>query len=56
VAARADSLSLFSSNDRAFHVYEKAGYHVVARISKAVLKFGEYFDELVMTREMPQLP
>jgi RimJ/RimL family protein N-acetyltransferase len=47
-------LSLFSSNDRALHVYEKAGYCVAGRIPKAILKSGEYVDELVMTKELPE--
>jgi ribosomal protein S18 acetylase RimI-like enzyme len=41
------TLSLFSSNSRALHVYEKAGYYVSGRIPKTILKSG-YVDELVI--------
>jgi len=46
------TLEVFSSNSRARHVYEKAGYHVVGRVPKAILKDGEYVDSLIMAKEL----
>ena len=45
------TLEVFASNNRARHVYEKAGYRVVGRIPKAILKDGEYVDSIVMIKD-----
>jgi RimJ/RimL family protein N-acetyltransferase len=46
------TLEVFSSNSRARHVYERAGYRIVGRVPKAVLKDGEYVDSIIMTKEI----
>lgn len=45
-------LSVFSSNSRAHHVYEKVGYRDVGRIPRSILKDGEYIDLLLMVKEL----
>jgi RimJ/RimL family protein N-acetyltransferase len=44
------TLSLFASNKRAFHVYEKVGFIETGRIPKKFLRNGEYIDEIIMTK------
>ena len=45
-------LEVFSSNSRARHVYEKAGYQIVGRVPKAILKDGKYIDSIIMAKEL----
>jgi RimJ/RimL family protein N-acetyltransferase len=45
-------LNVFSGNDRAIHVYEKVGFKEVGRIPKAIFKWGQYFDEIIMAIEL----
>ncbi|MEM3695021.1 MAG: GNAT family N-acetyltransferase [Candidatus Bathyarchaeia archaeon] len=44
------ALSVFASNKRAIHVYEKVGFAVTGCIPKKFFKNGEYIDELIMVR------
>ncbi len=41
-------LDVYANNSRAMHVYEKVGFKVEVRKRKAIYKFGEYQDVLVM--------
>ena len=45
-------LSVFASNMRAKHVYEKVGFREVGRIPKAINKGDEYVDEVWMALEL----
>lgn len=45
-------LRVFSTNQRARHVYEKAGFKETGRIPKNIYKDGKYVDEIIMTREV----
>ena len=45
-------LSVFSSNPRAKHVYEKVGFRETGRIPKEFFKDGKYVDEIMMTMEL----
>jgi RimJ/RimL family protein N-acetyltransferase len=44
------TLSVFASNKRAFHVYEKVGFVQTGVIPKSVFKEGKYVDEILMTK------
>ncbi len=46
------TLELFASNERACHVYEKAGYREVGRIPRFHLKDGEYIDNIIMAKDL----
>ena len=45
-------LSVFSTNPRAKHVYEKVGFRETGRIPKEFFKDGKYVDEILMTMEL----
>lgn len=45
-------LSVFESNARARHVYEKTGFREVGRIPKAITKGDTYVDEVWMALEL----
>jgi RimJ/RimL family protein N-acetyltransferase len=45
-------LSVFSSNPRAKHVYEKVGFRETGRIPKEIFKDSKYVDEIIMTMEL----
>jgi len=45
-------LSVFSSNTRAYHVYEKVGFREVGRIPKGLFKNGMYADDIIMVRQL----
>lgn len=42
-------LSVFESNKRAIHVYEKVGFTQTGRIPRKFLRNGKYADEVIMT-------
>jgi RimJ/RimL family protein N-acetyltransferase len=46
------TLSVFSSNERAFHVYEKVGFKEVGRIPNGLFKNGKYLDDILMVRRL----
>ncbi len=46
------TLSVFGSNSRAIHVYEKVGFVQVGRIPKKFFKEGKYVDEILMTKTL----
>ncbi len=46
------TLSVFSSNARAYHVYEKVGFREVGRITKGLFKNGMYVDDIIMVRQL----
>ncbi|MBS7614900.1 GNAT family N-acetyltransferase [Candidatus Bathyarchaeota archaeon] len=46
------SLSVFSTNKTAKHVYEKVGFNETGRIPKAIFKDGKYIDMVLMTMEL----
>jgi len=46
------TLSVFSTNKRAIHVYEKVGFKETGRRPKFFYRNGEYVDEIIMTKEI----
>ncbi len=44
------TLTLFASNKRALHVYEKVGFVETGCIPKKFLRDGKYIDEIIMTK------
>jgi len=45
-------LEVFASNDRALHVYEKAGYSEAGRWTREIKKDGAYIDAILMSKEI----
>ncbi len=45
------TLRVFSTNERAQHVYRKAGFKEVGRVPKAVYRNGKYIDDIIMALE-----
>ena len=45
-------LSVFSSNERAIHMYEKVGFKETGRIPKEIYKGDRYIDHIMMTKEI----
>jgi len=50
------TLSVFESNDRARHVYEKVGFKETGRIPKELFKDGKYIDHTYMVKELTKIP
>lgn len=46
------TLSVFRSNSRAIHVYEKVGFVQVGRIPRKFFKEGKCVDEILMTKTL----
>jgi RimJ/RimL family protein N-acetyltransferase len=46
------TLSAFSTNGKAIHVYEKVGFVETGRIPKGLYKNGSYIDKVIMTKEI----
>ena len=46
------NLSAFSTNKRAIHVYEKAGFKETGRRPKFFYKDGRYIDDIIMVKEI----
>ena len=46
------SLTVFATNKRAIHVYEKVGFKETGRIPKGIFRNGKYIDRVMMTKEM----
>jgi RimJ/RimL family protein N-acetyltransferase len=46
------TLRVFSSNERAYHVYEKLGFREVGRIPKVLFKNGKYLDNIIMVKRL----
>lgn len=46
------TLSVFATNTRAFHVYEKVGFKEAGRIRKGIYRKGQYIDRIIMTKEL----
>jgi L-amino acid N-acyltransferase YncA len=46
------ALTVFASNKRAMHIYEKVGFVQVGRIPKAFLKDDEYVDQIIMVKAL----
>jgi len=44
------TLSVFATNKRAIHVYEKVGFVQTGKIPKKHFKKGKYIDEIIMTK------
>jgi RimJ/RimL family protein N-acetyltransferase len=44
------TLSVFATNKRAFHVYEKVGFMQTGVIPRKHFKDGRYIDEIIMTK------
>jgi RimJ/RimL family protein N-acetyltransferase len=44
------TLTVFASNSRAIHVYEKIGFVQTGRVPKKIFKDDKYTDEIVMTK------
>jgi RimJ/RimL family protein N-acetyltransferase len=47
-------LSVFETNERARHVYRKAGYRDVGVWPRAIKKEDAYIDEILMSKELPE--
>lgn len=45
-------LEVYATNEKARHVYEKAGYNEVGCLPKAALRDGEYIDSIMMSKEI----
>jgi len=46
------TLRVFSTNERAQHVYRKVGFKEVGRVPKAVYRNGKYIDDIIMALEL----
>ena len=46
------TLTVFATNKRAIHVYEKVGFKETGRIPKGIVRNGKYIDRVIMTREI----
>ncbi len=46
------TLTVFSSNARALHVYERAGFRETGRIPRGLFKNGAYRDHIIMTKTL----
>jgi len=46
------TLSVFATNKRAIHVYEKVGFKEAGRIRKGIYRKGEYIDRIIMTKDL----
>lgn len=44
------TLTVFATNKRAIHVYEKVGFKETGRIPKGVYRNGKYIDRIIMTK------
>jgi RimJ/RimL family protein N-acetyltransferase len=50
------TLDVFSTNNRAIHVYEKLGFKETGRIPKKLVKNGKYVDEILMVKNLASFP
>jgi len=46
------TLTVFSANRRAVHVYEKVGFEETGRIPNAIHKDGKFMDEIIMVKNI----
>ncbi len=46
------TLSVFATNKRAIHVYEKVGFKEAGRIRKGIYRKGQFIDRIIMTKEL----
>ena len=44
------TLTVFATNERAIHVYEKVGFKETGRIPKEICRNGKYIDRIIMTK------
>jgi RimJ/RimL family protein N-acetyltransferase len=50
------TLTVFSTNKRAKHVYEKVGFKETGRIPNELFKNGKYIDDVIMVKELTSIP
>ncbi len=46
------TLTVFATNKRAIHVYNKTGFKETGRIPKGIYRKGKYLDRVIMTKEI----
>jgi len=46
------TLTVFATNKRAIHVYQKVGFKETGRILKGIYRKGKYLDRVIMTKEI----
>jgi len=49
------TLTVFATNKRAIHVYEKVGFKETGRIPKGIYRNGKYIDRVIMVKEVSEL-
>lgn len=47
-------LSVFSSNERGIHVYNKMGFKEIGRISGGIFRNGIYLDRIIMVKQLTE--
>jgi len=49
------TLTVFSTNKRAIHIYEKAGFKETGRIPNEIYKNGKFIDHIIMVKQLTKL-
>jgi RimJ/RimL family protein N-acetyltransferase len=49
-------LYVFSTNERAMHLYEKVGFRVTGKIPKEICRRGTFIDHIIMVKELCRTP
>lgn len=46
------TLTVFASNKRAYHIYQKVGFEETGRIPQGIHRKGRYIDNIIMTKKL----